>query len=169
MMGVGEGDRKRVGGIVGGEHGLGHEHRHHQPDLLLLRVPGSDDGLLDGVRGVFGDRQPGPGGDQQRHPAGLPELQRGARVLVDEGLLDRRLVRLEFLEDPVEPVVDVDQPAREVVRTVRRDGARGDEADRVAEGVDHPQPVRRRPGSIPRMRTGVFMTVSSTRLFSIRT
>ena len=47
---------------------------------------------------------------QQGHAAGLAELQRGARILVDEGLLDRRLVRRIGGEDRLRAVLQLDQP-----------------------------------------------------------
>jgi hypothetical protein len=55
-MGVADGDGEGIGRVVAVELGAGQQHAHHRPDLDFLGVAGADDGLLDGVGSVFGDR-----------------------------------------------------------------------------------------------------------------
>ena len=62
---------------------------------------------------------------QQGHAARLAELQGGARILVDEGLLDGRLQRLEAGDHLDQPLVDLAQAVGQVVLGVRRDQAAG--------------------------------------------
>ena len=155
VMRVPHRDRERVGGVVGRRIGLGQQHAQHQPDLLLLAVTGADDGLLHQVGRVFGDRNPRARRDQQRHAARLAELERRAGVLVDEGGLDRRLVRGELLDHLGEAVVDRHQPLgqREPCRWSRPSRRRRRSAGCPRTSI-RPQPVRRSPGSMPRMRIG---------------
>jgi hypothetical protein len=68
-------------------------HPHHVVDLPLVRVARADDGLLDGVRRVFRDRDTGGRRHQHRNAPRLPELQCASPVAVDEGHLDRRGLR----------------------------------------------------------------------------
>src|SRR5258707_60813 len=72
-------------------------------------VTRADDGLLDQVRGVFGDHHAGLGRDQHRDAARLAKLEGRGRVAIDEGCLDGGLVRAEFIDDTRQSVVDRDQ------------------------------------------------------------
>ena len=54
----------------------------------LLRRAGADHRLLDQPGGIFADLQARAGGDHQCNTAGLAELERRLRVLVDEHFLD---------------------------------------------------------------------------------
>src|SRR5262249_61439558 len=58
---------------------------------------------------------------QQRHAACLPELQGGPRILVDEGLLDGGLLRLEAGDDARETLVELTQAIGEAALGVRGD------------------------------------------------
>ena len=95
MVGVGDGDRQRVGGVGAGCVAARQQDFQHRRDLPFLGMPCPDDRLLDQVRGIFGDRQPSQGGHHERDAARLPELQRPLRVAVDEGFLDGGLVRAD--------------------------------------------------------------------------
>jgi hypothetical protein len=55
-------------------------------------------------------------------------------------------------------VVDGEEPYGEIRALVARERAAGDEAQAVALDRTTPQPVRRSPGSMPRMRIGRRMT-----------
>ena len=65
------------------------------------------------------------GRGQQRHAARLAQLQRRARILVDEGLLDRRLLRLEAGDHPAEALVELAQAVGQFAVAVRGDQAAG--------------------------------------------
>ena len=60
--------------------------------------------------------RPGARRDQHRDAARLAELERRVGVLVDEGRFDRGLVRRVLLDDAHEPVMDRDEPHRQVRR-----------------------------------------------------
>ena len=74
---------------------LRQQHADHHLDLLLVGMADADHRLLDEVGGIFGDAQARHRRHHQRDAARLAELQRRLRIAVDEGLLDRRLVRRE--------------------------------------------------------------------------
>ena len=123
-------DGERVGGVLGFRIGLRQQHADHQADLRLLGVARADDGLLHQVRRVFGHQHAGLRRHQQCDAARLTELQGRGRVAVDEGRLDRGLVRAEFVDDARQPVMDRHQPfgERELVAGL----------DRAAREVDQP-------------------------------
>jgi hypothetical protein len=58
-------------------------------------------------------------------------------------------------------IVDGKEPYGEIRTLVAGERAAGDEARRLPSIVTTPQPVRRSPGSMPRMRIGRRMTVRS--------
>ena len=89
VVGVGDRDGERVGGIGAGDRGAGQQPLDHRVDLRLFGIAVADHRLLDQPGGIFADLEPGAGGDHQHHPARLAELQGRLRVLVDEHLLDR--------------------------------------------------------------------------------
>ena len=62
---------------------------HHDLHLFLAGMAGADHAFLDVVGRVFGDLQPGLRRRQQRHGAGMAELQRGRGILGDKGLFHR--------------------------------------------------------------------------------
>ena len=122
-----ERDRQRVGGVRPGQHHPRQLQPHHVLDLRLLgvadaRPPPSSPRSAHTRRRAARLRR-----HQQRDPARLPELQRPGRVLVDEGLLDRRRLRRPG-----------DAPPRSARRAASRAAPRG----------------RRPPRRTPRSRRG---------------
>src|SRR5262245_17512649 len=107
VAGVADGNRQRVGFVGALEPGARQQAGDHRLDLALLAMAGAGDGLLDHIGGILGDRKPALGWRQQRHTARLPELEGSPRILVDERLLDRRLVRLEAGNDPAQSLVEL--------------------------------------------------------------
>ena len=113
--------------------------------------------FLTRVRCVFGDAQAvQDAGTSKRDTARLAELQGRGGVPVDEGLLDGGLVRdgwLSRTSDRPRDAVDKSRSARLPLASGGEDRPGGDEGQRTAARLDHtPQPVRLRPGSIPRMQ-----------------
>jgi len=106
MMRVTDRHRQRIGRVVRARIGLRKQYADHPTDLHLLAVTGADDGLLHQVRGVFGNAQPGDRRHQHGDATGLAELQRRARILVDESRLDRGFVRRVFVDHAAQAVVD---------------------------------------------------------------
>ncbi len=74
---------------------------------LASRLCQLHDGLLHGVRRIFRNTQTGAGGHQHGDAARLAELQRRRRILVDEGLLDSRLMGLVAVHDLGKPIVQL--------------------------------------------------------------
>ena len=136
VMRMADGDGQRIGRVVAVEGGARQQHADHRPDLLLLGVAGADDRLLDLVRRVFGDGQPGLGRDEKGDAPRLAELQRRRGVAVDEGLLDRRLVGRVVADHRREPAVQRQQPVRQLAVERRMDRAGGDEGERIAARRD---------------------------------
>ena len=59
MMGMGHGDRQRIGGILGLGIRLRQEDAYHHANLGFFAPAGAHHGLLDQQRGIFGDRDAG--------------------------------------------------------------------------------------------------------------
>ena len=95
-------DGQRIGGIgrIGGA--ARQQHADHGADLALVGMAGSDQGFLDDVGRVFGDRDAGLGRRQHDDAARLAELERRCRVAIGEGFLDRRFVGREVHHDAVQ-------------------------------------------------------------------
>ena len=88
-MRMGDGGGQRIGGI-GLRHAAGRQQPlDHELHLLLAGMAGAHHALLDVVGGIFGDLQPRLRRRQQRHGAGMAELQRGLGIAGDKGLLHR--------------------------------------------------------------------------------
>ena len=96
------------------------------PDLALLAVAGSGHCLLDDVGRILGDHQAHQRRRQQRHAARLAEFQGRPRILVDEGLLDGGLLRLEAGDDAHQALVELAQAIGQLGLRIRRDEAAGD-------------------------------------------
>src|SRR5690606_4095093 len=77
------------------------------------------------------------GRHQHRYSARLSELQGRCRVLVDECLFNGRLVRHVVMDDGGKPVMQLAKTCGEIRILLRTDGARPDETERVAEGLDN--------------------------------
>ena len=89
-------------------------------------------------------------------PRAWPSLSVATGVLVDEGRLDRRLVRARTPRPPArKPVVDRRPAARRAppCRLVATE-PQATKIRRLPSTSIRPQPVRRSPGSMPRMRIG---------------
>ena len=136
MIGVADGDRQRVGFIRAVELGLGKQEADHGLDLLLFGVPGADHRLLDLVRRVFRDAQALHRRGQKRRAPRLAELQRRARVLVDERLFDRRFVGRKTGDDAAQSLEQFAQAIGEVLVAGRGDDARGHIGEPHAVAVD---------------------------------
>ena len=87
MMGVGDGNSEGVGGVGAGDPDAGEEPLDHGVNLRLFGGAGADDGFLDEARGIFGDVDPGAGGEHDDDAACLGELQRRLGILVEEDFL----------------------------------------------------------------------------------
>ena len=99
-------------------------------------MAGPDHRLLDHIRGVFGYRQPAHGRNDQRDSTGMTELEGGAGILVDEGLLDRRLMRHKGGDHRLESVLQLDKPLGERAAFVRAHHAVGNVAEPGAVALD---------------------------------
>ena len=94
MMRVGDGDGEGVGGVGAGDRHPGQQTGDHGVDLGFLGAASADNGFLDKAGGIFAHLEAGAGRRHQDDAAGLAELQRRLRVLVDEYFLDRGAVGL---------------------------------------------------------------------------
>ena len=89
QMRMGDGRGQRIGGIGLGDAAGGQQPLDHELHLLLAGMAGAHHAFLDVVGGIFGDLKPGLRRRQQRHGAGMADLQRGLRIARHKGLLDR--------------------------------------------------------------------------------
>src|SRR6478736_4397003 len=110
--------------------------RNERLDAAMLGVADADHGLLDEVGGVFGDAEARERGHDQRDAAGLAEFQRRLRIAIDEGLLDRGLVRAVRGDDMVQALMQLPQALTEGQVAVALDAAAGDEGELAAFGDD---------------------------------
>jgi len=137
--------RQSIGGIGAGDLHAGKQPRDHRMDLRLFRAAGPDHGLLDEGRGIFADLDPGAGGAHQRHAAGLPELQRRLRVLVDEHFLDRGGGGRVVSNQRIELVGEGRKPARQRRVGIRLDLSVGDVRQPIAFSLDQAPAGRAEP------------------------
>ena len=80
MVGVGDGDSERVGGVGAGDLHARQQPLDHGMDLRLLGAAGPDHRLLDQPGGIFADADPRLRGGEQDDAARLAELQRRAGI-----------------------------------------------------------------------------------------
>ena len=103
-------NRQRIGRIGARDLRAWEQHAQHRLHLFLRRAAGADDGLLDEARCIFADRQPGACAGEQRDAAGVRQLQRRLRIVVDEHFLDRRARRCMIGDHGGEHGVEMSEP-----------------------------------------------------------
>ena len=108
------------------------------PRMTGLSALRPDHRFLDEPRGIFADLDPGAGGDHQAHPAGLGELERGLRVLVDENLFRRGAVGGSVGEQRLELRREVRQALGEQLLRIGLELAVGHVGQAVAFRPDQP-------------------------------
>ena len=74
--------------------------------------------------GLMSEPEPGLGGRQKRDAARLTQLQRADRVLVHEGLFDRRRIGTVFGDDRAKPAIQRRQPRPQIVAAGMDDAIR---------------------------------------------
>ena len=109
-------------------------------------MAGADHRLLHDVGRVFRHGEPGLGRHQHGDAARLAELERRRRVGVDEGRLDRRLVRPVALDHLGQPVVNDHQPRAEVGPLAGLQRAAGDVNQPVADAFHQAPAGAAEPG-----------------------
>ena len=138
MVGVGDGDGQRVGGVGAGDLRAGEEAHDHRMDLRFLGAAGADHGLLDQPGSIFADGEAGAGGGGEDHAAGLAELQGRLRVLVDEHLFDRGGLGPVLGDQRLELAGEVCEALGQRRGGARPDLAVGEVGEAVAFGADQP-------------------------------
>ena len=136
MVGVGDGDGQRVGGVGAGDGGAGQQALDHRVDLRLFGIAVADHRFLDQPRGIFADLEPAARGAQQHDPARLAELEGRLRVLVDEHFLDRGGLGRAVGDQRVELAGEVRQALGQRLGAVGLELAVGDVAEAIALGAD---------------------------------
>ena len=86
---MGDRHRQRVGGVGAGDSTPGSRRWTMAWTCAFSAAPVPTTAFLTSRGGIFADVDPGAGGDHQHDAAGLAELERRLRVLVDEHFLDR--------------------------------------------------------------------------------
>ena len=152
QMRMGDGGRQRVGGIglvhaAGGQQALDHELH-----LSLAGMARTHHAFLDVVRGIFRDLEPRLGRRQQRHGAGMAELQGGGRIARHKGLLHRHGRGREAFNHRINSRCSAIKRNADPGRTRGGVHAMLDMESRAPSSAITPQPMRPRPGSRPRMR-----------------
>ena len=137
-MSVGNGNRKRIGGVAAVGRSARQQAPHHGADLAFVAMTCADYGLLHCVRRVFGNEQSRKRRYDQRDATRLAELQRRRSVAIDEGLFDRGLYRRKLCQDLGQPVENLAQPRAKALRFVRHHRPAGDEAQSRTIAVDNP-------------------------------
>ena len=138
---MGQPDGQRVGRV--GRRGLGQpeQRAHHEGDLGLLRAAASDDRLFDLARGILVDRETAFGRREDRRAARRAHRDRRLVALHEDDAFHRATVRLVFVDDLGQPVVD-----RHEARTRQQIGLVLDRAVFNGAGLErHPHQHRRRP------------------------
>ena len=136
MVGVGDRNRERVGGVGAGDLDTGQQSADHRVDLGLFGIAVADHGFLDQPRGIFADFEPAARCAQQGDSARLAELEGRLRVLVDEDFLNRRGPGRAVGDERVELAGQVRQPLRQCFAAVGLELPVGDMAEPIALGTD---------------------------------
>ena len=136
MMSVGDRNGERVGGIRTADGDARKEPGDHCVNLHLFCAAGADDRLLDQSRRIFAARDSGPGRAHQHNSAGLPELERGLGVPVDEDLFDGGGLRSLVSKQRLEMVCEGRKPKGKRRIPVGPDLAVGDMHETVALRFD---------------------------------
>ena len=136
VVGVADRDRERVGGVGGLRPEPGQQALDHRGDLILRGMAGADHRALDRIGRIFVDRQAGERGRQQRDAARLAELEGRHRVLVDEGLLDRRLGRPPGRDHRDQAAIELGQTLRQRAPRGRAQHAGGNRAQPIGLDLD---------------------------------
>ena len=124
---VGQGDRRRVGGVRGvGRRGQVQQDLHHPLHLGLVGRSESGDGVLDLVRGVLGDRQAPLGRLRHHDPGGLADAHGGADVHLEQDPFDRDRRHRELVQQTDEVIPELGQPQRELAIRVGTQHAQRD-------------------------------------------
>ena len=155
QMRMRDGGRQRIGGIGLLDAAGGQQPLDHELHLLLAGMTGADHAFLDVVGRIFGDLQPRLRRRQQRHGAGMAELQRGGRIAGDKGLLDRDGLGRKPRDHGGQFAVQRHQPHAQAEGGLGGDDAMGDMGKPGASSTITPQPIALRPGSRPRIRIAV--------------
>ena len=89
---------------------------NHQRNLLLRRVTRPNNGLLHEIRRVFSNHQSTQGRCQQDDSPGLPKLERGNGIAIDERLLHCRFNGLKFVQNFGDSLEELAQALRKFAR-----------------------------------------------------
>ena len=136
MMRMRDGHGQRIRSIGAGDLDAREKAGDHRVDLGLFRGAGADDGFLDQARGIFAYGDAGARGEHQRDAAGLTELERRLRVLVEEDFLGRGAFRRVVGKEGVEHRREMGEAPGERVLGVGLQLAVGKVGEAVAFGAD---------------------------------
>ena len=136
MVGVGNGDGERVGGVRAGDHDSGEEALDHEVDLGLVGVARPDHCFLDQPCGIFADKDARARGDHEHDAAGLGELERRLGVLVDEDFFRSGGVGMVVGEERVELGGEVGEALGERLLGVGLELPIGEVGEAIALGTD---------------------------------
>jgi hypothetical protein len=144
-MRVTDGHGQSVCRIAAGGFCTRQQPRDHGMNLHLVGMAHANHGFFDVVWRIFKHHDTEQSGHQQRHTARLAELQGGIGVFVDEGFFHRAGLRRPCPHHFSDAVVQLDFTTP-CAKCLRRDPSFS----------ITPQPVVRRPGSMPRMINPAF-------------
>ncbi len=136
-MGVTDGDGQRIGGIGPDNLHAGQQERNHVTHLFLIGMADADNSLLDRIRGVFGHGHSRLRRNQQSDGAGMGKLERTDRILVDEGMLDRRNVWAGIIDHLYQRAAQGNEAGGKVF-ALRLYGAMGDMGKARSTQINHP-------------------------------
>ena len=165
MMRMADRNRQRVGRVLGLRRRLRQQHAHHHPESAPSRHgPRRRSSSSPDSAHIPPIDQTGLRGNEQRHPARLTKFQSGGGVLAHKGRLDGGFGRPIILHDAEKPRMDGDEPVADGGLTIGcGTEPQATKASLLPSMSMTPQPVRRRPGSMPRMRIGGVISSGLTR------
>jgi hypothetical protein len=134
MMGVGDRHSECVGAVGASDFHARQQAADHGMDLDFIGVAISDHRFLDQACGIFVDGYAAAGRGEQHDAAGLAQLQRRLRILVDEHLLDRGGLYEMHGEHLAKRIVQHDQSLRQRFLGIGPELAIGDMAQPVPFG-----------------------------------
>lgn len=109
MLRVANGDSERVGSVGAARVSFRQQDFNHHGDLPLFRMAGSNNGFLDQIGSVFGDRNTRQCRYHEGDAARLAKFQRRLWIAVDEGLLNGSFFRHMRLKHICQTEVELPQ------------------------------------------------------------
>jgi hypothetical protein len=136
VVDVADGNGEGVRRVGVGNGAPRQQHPDHHLNLFFGGVAGTDHGFLNQVGRIFGDAQPGLGGNQKGHAARLSQFKGRDGIEINESFLHRCLVGRVPGDCHGQTFVQLHQSLGEARPGTAADNTVGDVAETIVIGLD---------------------------------